>query len=331
MQPPRSAPLRRRVAAALSAAPVLACLTGVTACATPGPERPAPLTRPARDAGESAPPDTGATGGLTGWLHHIGGEQVLWWGGAVLLLLAVIAVAALVVLWSVKHARPHPGHSHPGPSHAGPLQPAASQPATSRPGPSQSGTLQPGTSPPGAGSPRSYDAATAAPPAFTPPPESADAHPDPDQEFAPAPTGSSRAASSQAGAQQALIRALEYVAGSGASRAVSEQIERLLADGPPDRDALVQACIRHRDQLSARFPGLGERLHDALHTVGVREVRAVGRRFDGRVHESVRVTPTTDPAMHDLVAETTRCGYVDGDRVLRVPRVVVYRLADPPR
>ena len=34
--------------------------------------------------------------------------------------------------------------------------------------------------------------------------------------------------------------------------------------------------------------------------------------------------PAPAPALHDTVAETTRPGYVDGARVLRLPKVIVY-------
>ncbi|GIH70120.1 nucleotide exchange factor GrpE [Sphaerimonospora thailandensis] len=126
-----------------------------------------------------------------------------------------------------------------------------------------------------------------------------------------------------------LVRALAGVAADGASQAVTQQIDRLLSAGSVDRDALVHACVRHRDQLSERFPHLDEQLCAALESVGVLEVRVDGQRFDARVHEAVDLSPTADPGLHDIVARTTRCGYVDGDRVLRVPRVVVYRLEDP--
>ncbi|WP_214108835.1 nucleotide exchange factor GrpE [Acrocarpospora catenulata] len=121
-----------------------------------------------------------------------------------------------------------------------------------------------------------------------------------------------------------LRPALAEVAASGASAAISEQIDRLLA-GPAGRDELARACVRFRDQLAGRFPAQADRLAAALATAGIREVRAEGQPFDGRVHEAVDTTPTDDPRLHDTVSATIRTGYVDGERVLRVPRVVVYR------
>ncbi|MBO3749034.1 nucleotide exchange factor GrpE [Streptosporangiaceae bacterium NEAU-GS5] len=123
-----------------------------------------------------------------------------------------------------------------------------------------------------------------------------------------------------------LDSALREVAASGASQAVTQQIQRLLAEGP-GREALVQACVRYRDLLADRYPQLAGTLAAALAASGVRETHADGQPFDGRLHEAVDVAPTADPRLHDRVARTVRCGYVDGDRILRVPTVVVYRLS----
>ncbi|GAA1294262.1 hypothetical protein Psi02_41850 [Planotetraspora silvatica] len=122
-----------------------------------------------------------------------------------------------------------------------------------------------------------------------------------------------------------LAGSLREVADGRVSEALAQQIDRLLAS-EPGRDALVDACIRFRDQLSERHPFLAARLLDALGTAGVHEIRADGQPFDGRVHEAVEVVPTADPRLRDVVASTERPGYVDGDRVVRVPRVAVYRL-----
>ncbi|GII27615.1 nucleotide exchange factor GrpE [Planotetraspora mira] len=122
-----------------------------------------------------------------------------------------------------------------------------------------------------------------------------------------------------------LAGSLREVADGGVSEALAQQIDRLLAS-EPGRDALVEACIRFRDQLGERHPFLAARLLEALGTAGVHEIRADGQPFDGRVHEAVEVVPTADPRLRDVVASTERPGYVDGDRVVRVPRVAVYRL-----
>ena len=37
--------------------------------------------------------------------------------------------------------------------------------------------------------------------------------------------------------------------------------------------------------------------------------------------------PTADPALHNVIAETESAGFRDGERIVREPVVVVYRLS----
>ncbi|BCB76936.1 hypothetical protein GCM10022251_76180 [Phytohabitans flavus] len=135
--------------------------------------------------------------------------------------------------------------------------------------------------------------------------------------FGPPPTGGVPATA-------VLVDALRRVAASGVSPAITQQVDRLLARTDLDRDTLVQSCVRYRDQLD-RNEGLRRDLLGALNAVGVREVVVGRERFDGRVHEAVEAIPAPSRAEHDVVAQTVRCGYVDNGRLLRPPRVVVYR------
>jgi hypothetical protein len=121
-----------------------------------------------------------------------------------------------------------------------------------------------------------------------------------------------------------LTHALRDVAAGGISPAVTQQVERLLARPGVSRSELVQAAIRHRDQLEGRAPRLARVLLEALRDAGVTETVVEGVRVDGQLHEVVGSLPAPTPALHDTVAETTQCGYVDGDRVLRLPKVLVY-------
>ncbi|MEU7987227.1 nucleotide exchange factor GrpE [Streptosporangium canum] len=126
-----------------------------------------------------------------------------------------------------------------------------------------------------------------------------------------------------------MAEALAEVAGSGISQALAQQVERLFAEGPPGRAALVEACIGCRDQIAERHPRLAGTLLDGLNRAGVREIVADGQRFDPRVHEAFGIEPTERPELHDVVAETVKRGYADGDRVIRVPQVAVYRHGAP--
>ncbi|WP_068924088.1 nucleotide exchange factor GrpE [Planobispora rosea] len=126
-------------------------------------------------------------------------------------------------------------------------------------------------------------------------------------------------------ASSPLEDALAEVAGSGISQALTQQVERLFAGGRPGRQALVEACIGYRDQIAERHPQLAGTLLDGLHRAGVREIVADGRPFDPRLHEAFGTEPTDRPELHDIVAETIKQGYTDGDHVIRVPQVAVYR------
>lgn len=121
-----------------------------------------------------------------------------------------------------------------------------------------------------------------------------------------------------------LSHALREVATGAPSAAVAQQIERLLESGS-SREELLLACIRYRDQLAERDPTSANRLLGALQQIGVDEIVVDGERFDAYRHEAIDrvVAPRRD--LDDHVAETTRPGYRDHVRAVRLPQVVVYR------
>ncbi|MFD0575694.1 nucleotide exchange factor GrpE [Dactylosporangium darangshiense] len=122
-----------------------------------------------------------------------------------------------------------------------------------------------------------------------------------------------------------LAHTLRDVGASGIGPALTQQVERLLGKPGVTRAELVQAAIRHRDQLEGRDQRLARMLLEALRDVGVTETVVQDVRVNGQLHEVVGSVPAPSPQLHDMVAETTQCGYVDGDRVLRLPKVLVYR------
>ncbi|GIE30555.1 hypothetical protein Ait01nite_036000 [Actinoplanes italicus] len=131
-----------------------------------------------------------------------------------------------------------------------------------------------------------------------------------------------------AAGERELAEVLRRLASGGVSAAISQQIERLLSRPDPGRDALVQAAVHYRDQLAGS--GWEHELLTALTAAGVREIRpADGEVFDGRAHEAVDAVAAPAPEYHDRIVQTVRCGYLDHDRVLRPPRVVVYRADGP--
>lgn len=164
--------------------------------------------------------------------------------------------------------------------------------------------------------------ATAVPPHLPRPPQGAAAAGVP-RGPAPPPAGSPGSPGSPG--PDPLADALAEVAGSGISQALTQQVERLFAEGHPGRAALVTACIGCRDQIAERHPRLSGLLLEGLNRAGVREIVADGQRFDPRLHEAFGIEPTERPELHDIVAETVKRGYADGDRLIRVPQVAVYR------
>jgi hypothetical protein len=136
-------------------------------------------------------------------------------------------------------------------------------------------------------------------------------------ERAPAPQG-----------ERELTAVLRTLAAAGVSAAISQQIERLLSRPDVGREALVQAVVRYRDQLAGTE--WERELLTALNAAGISEIRvADGEVFDGRSHEAADSVAAPTPHHHDRIAQTVRCGYLDHDRVLRPPRVVVYRADGP--
>jgi hypothetical protein len=123
-------------------------------------------------------------------------------------------------------------------------------------------------------------------------------------------------------ATDVLRGALAAVGRTTSSVAVQQQIERLLGR-PASRDELVAHCIAQRDQ--AAEPENDERLMFALAEVGVHPVWVHGVPFDAQRHESIGRLAAPSAQQHDTVALTEQVGYIDGERILRLPKVVVYR------
>ena len=96
-------------------------------------------------------------------------------------------------------------------------------------------------------------------------------------------------------------------------------------DTGADRRLLIDLVIYAFDR--ARTPAVQERLTAGLEQVGVQVVRPDGCPFDPGAQEAGGVLPTVDPALHNVIAETESAGFRDGDRMIREPVVVVYRLS----
>lgn len=121
-----------------------------------------------------------------------------------------------------------------------------------------------------------------------------------------------------------LTKIIEEAGGTGVPAEEPEaDPNAVLARALADRQALIQLCLYALDR--ARSGGVVERIEQGLAVIGVVALRPDGQRFDPAVHEAGGAVETDDPALDGLVAETEVVGFVDHERLLRVPVVMVYK------
>lgn len=115
------------------------------------------------------------------------------------------------------------------------------------------------------------------------------------------------------------------------------QTDRDQPDAPPadpldqartERAALIELCVYALDRTPSC--GVAERLAAGLDGIGVVALRPDGERFDPTCHEAGGAVDTDDPELDGRIAATELAGFLDRDRVLRVPVVLVYRLRGTP-
>ncbi len=100
------------------------------------------------------------------------------------------------------------------------------------------------------------------------------------------------------------------------------------AQARSQRAELAEALMGLRDQLPSA--ALSDEVVRALAAVGITEIRPDGQPFDPARHRAVHQVEVADPARHNTVVSTERPGYADGDRVVRLPEVVVARHGGAP-
>lgn len=90
------------------------------------------------------------------------------------------------------------------------------------------------------------------------------------------------------------------------------------------RRKLIESCIDLRDLVTSEAQR--EQLRMTLEEVGVTVVETnSGDRFDPDTQKAVDTVATSDPLLDQKIAETEQPGYKDGDTILRLPQVLVYR------
>lgn len=100
------------------------------------------------------------------------------------------------------------------------------------------------------------------------------------------------------------------------------------AQARSQRAELAEALMALRDQLPSA--ALSDEVARHLASVGITEIRPDGQPFDPARHRAVHQVETDDPARHNTVVSTERSGYADGDRIVRLPEVVVARHGGAP-
>jgi molecular chaperone GrpE len=108
---------------------------------------------------------------------------------------------------------------------------------------------------------------------------------------------------------------------------VKPHLERL-SQLTAERAKLIEICLYARDRVDS--PAAAERIDTSLGELGVTPLRADGELFDPGLHEAAASVPTSDPALHGLVAETELLGYADRGVLVRPPVVTVYRREEAP-
>ncbi len=96
------------------------------------------------------------------------------------------------------------------------------------------------------------------------------------------------------------------------------------ATAPPDRSAsLIGSLIDLADRVPSE--ALRVEIVGALARAGVQSIEVpAGTPFDAAMMRGVGSAPAPEPAAVGRVATTDRPGFRDGQRVIRLPDVVVY-------
>lgn len=97
-------------------------------------------------------------------------------------------------------------------------------------------------------------------------------------------------------------------------------------------DDLERAVVAAREgsDPSAILPGVEAvlaSLERQLEALGVSKTGAVGETFDARLHDALTAVPAPSPELAGTIQAVYEAGFVQGDRLVRPARVVVYQEA----
>ena len=96
---------------------------------------------------------------------------------------------------------------------------------------------------------------------------------------------------------------------------IVEDLDRVLNHMPID--------AKNLDEWKKGLEGVRKRLHDILENLGVKKIETLGEKFNPEIHEAVQQVQGQDEG---IIAEEISSGYKRGDKLLKIPRVAVYKL-----
>lgn len=104
--------------------------------------------------------------------------------------------------------------------------------------------------------------------------------------------------------------------------------ERVLSDMIPLIDDFERALetVQEADNKEAIIRGLEliyNKFINFLNQNGVKEIQALGEKFDADKFEAVTTVPAQDDSQKDVVIDCIQKGYILNDKVLRFPKVIV--------
>lgn len=104
--------------------------------------------------------------------------------------------------------------------------------------------------------------------------------------------------------------------------------ERVLSDMIPLIDDFERALetVQEADDKEAIIRGLEliyNKFINFLNQNGVKEIQALGEKFDADKFEAVTTVPAQDDSQKDVVIDCIQKGYILNDKVLRFPKVIV--------
>lgn len=90
------------------------------------------------------------------------------------------------------------------------------------------------------------------------------------------------------------------------------------------------AAAAHSDDPSSIVPGVEAVLAGLLRSLellGLTRHGAVGETFDAHLHEAVMAVPNADPQLAGTIQSVFEIGFMQGERLVRPARVIVYQEA----